>query len=252
MINHQILRGEEFFRPEGLLLRHENADEIALSVKGGVQLVCANDLAILAHRIYQNQFYFHRNHDVHTRYTQDFDGSGRQRIDISKEERPRDYTSDWILRITFAQCYRDEESFIYEADLIEDTRTGYPYRSANRGLKKFKACHAFLNQPPIEAAEWITEQYILWRGELDRIENASKSLHSWASTGLDMAVRCRSCVASAFLGDKIQTSIFSSRDLNAYASSGLDLTAFASKLKCSACGKRRQFSCQHNALHVLL
>ncbi len=237
MLKDGIIDGEKFFKGHGLVLQHKNGEEVNFSIDGSSNKITANSLASLGYWMMDYGYFFRQRYSLNIRHSSDFDGSGQQSIEINRADRDK-YSSEWQLRLVYSEQTDNSDDFIYEAELISDTRTGYPYGSKNHGLRRFKVHCAFLNQSPTAATQWVAELYLPWKKDLERLQRASESLAHWVDAGLGMDVSCRPCARAAGLGGRIKPTKFSNHILKGFANKGLDLTNLRSKLKCKKCGQR--------------
>lgn len=194
---------------------------------GGLKLTC-HDLATTMWGIHKNIHSFKYAFNVHTSYSSDIDGGGRQMLSLYKgDARHIDKSDAWII---FSPS--ESDNWLYEADLWEDVRKDYE-PAVNKGRHKFSASEAMINVADSEELlSWMNKSYIPWTQKLSRITRPHSTLPEWVNSGLDMGVMCLSwpCTNQA----KVPTSEL--RDLMV---SGATLESLLKRLTCSRCGKRK-------------
>lgn len=129
----------------------------------------------------------------------------------------------------------DDEDYDYIAMVSRSTTTAYKQgKSLEPSETKFKVHHAIIKRKGGDADTWTQGELLRLQVILDDLDTATKSLRSWADSGLDMRASCKTYRCRP--GD--DPAIISCHQLLAYVKKGLSLDDLKKKLVCKVCGAR--------------
>ena len=181
-----------------------------------------DDIARLALAMHDNSYFFLSRRGLAIRFCRDFNGSGDQLLEITRENGQKPH----LIRVYFTPTHRGDDSFLYEADLIKDHGKDYE-PTINQGKHRFVARSAGLN------IDWGSEEVQHWRYDVERLSKTPDTLAGWVEADLQMLVRCRQGYTC------FHKTILTNSDLAAYVTANVSLEELKARLKCSKCGKRQ-------------
>lgn len=188
------------------------------------QEVGCDDIARLALAMHDKSYFFLFRRDLAIRFHRDINGSGTQLLEITRENDQEAH----LIRVFFSTTRGDDDSFLYEADLIADQRMDYE-PTINRGKHRFVAASAELQ------IDWGSEEVQQWRHDAERLSKLPDTLAGWVKADLEMLVRC----GAGFRCDR--KTIFTNNDLAAHVAANVSLEDLKARLICSKCGKRQPY-----------
>ena len=201
---------------------HQGGSISVMTNENTRQEVGCDDIARLALAMHDKSYFFLFRRGLAIRFSRDINGSGTQLLEITRENSQEPH----LIRVFFNTTRNDNDSFLYEADLITDQRKDYE-PTINRGKHRFVATSAELQ------IDWGSEEVQQWRHDVERLSKSPDTLAGWVKADLEMFVMCS---AGFLCGRK---TILTNSDLAAHVAANVSLEDLKARLKCSKCGKRQ-------------
>lgn len=197
----------------------------------GLSLSRFADVAI---RVAKYNGYLRRTQRITLRKSTDYDGYPFEDFHEILYNANDDYTTsdpqDLSINVVFQPTTGGD--FDYTAIAGRNTTTAYKRgRIVDAKETRFKVHSAQIRRKEASADVWAQRELARLTEILDRLDQSTQSLRSWAEDGINMQVFCST--ARCRWGDK---AILSSEQLLIYANKGLSLDDLRKKLKCKKCG----------------
>ncbi|MBP7818248.1 MAG: hypothetical protein KA085_19180 [Phenylobacterium sp.] len=202
-------------------VRVGQGETIKLNDGPSPQEISCDDIAKLALAMHDHTYFFSLRRGLSIRFSRDLNGSGTQGLYITRES---DEAASKLIVVIFEPRSKNDDNFLYEADLLMDGRKDYD-PTINRGKCGFVACMAETR------IDWNSDETVQWRSDIDRLSRSPNTLTGWIEADLEMLVRCgtRYCY---------QNAILTRSDLTRHVAAGLSLEDLKTRLKCTKCGTR--------------
>lgn len=181
--------------------------------------------------------YLLRTQKTAMRKSSDYEGLPREDFyDIYFNVTTDAYTESADPRIHIAFHDTDGDDFDYAGIGRVTPRQTSDYKSGPKGeLReiKFKIYRAVINRQKGDADTWFRDELTRLEVILDDLDQATRTLRSWADSGLSMKVYCPGLFCRTY-----DPGVIGNDQLLLHADKGLSLDDFKQKLKCKVCGAR--------------
>lgn len=126
------------------------------------------------------------------------------------------------------------DNYDYTASRSRDSSTAYKLGKSHPAREtRFKAVRANIFRKEGDADVWIKSELARIRSIMCEVDEETKSLESWAKSGINMAVLCSSPDCFTF-----SIPIISPKQLHIYSLKGFSIKDLKEKLICKDCGTR--------------
>jgi hypothetical protein len=201
---------------------HHNMRERHPSIER-LSLARFKDIAL---RGYNYSIYMQRVERIKIYKSTDYEGGFRDSYNFCFPASTINERTDTRMAVTFEDMGDDD--YDYVSTETRDTSTAYKWGSKGTPKEvKFKINIAVIKREKGDVESWFECELTRLQIILDGLDEATKSLRSWAEHGIDMRVVCPNCTNAA---------IIPSGRLLTYVEHGLSLDQFKRKLKCKECG----------------
>ncbi len=171
------------------------------------------------------------------RKSSDHDGSPFEDFyDIYFNVTTDDYTesADPYISITFHDTLDDDYDYVGMARVSRRATTAYKWGDKGEMCeKRFKIYRAEIKRKEGDAEIWFRDELAPLQGILDDLDQTTRTLRSWADSGLSMRVVCTKLFCRSY-----NSAIIGSDQLLLDAGEGLSLDDFNQKMRCKVCGAR--------------
>jgi hypothetical protein len=196
-----------------------------------------SEFAGLARRWLVYSAYLLRTQKIQMHRSNDFEGSPLEAdywLNFNVTTDAYTQSADPRIIISFHNAYGDDYDYVETVEVSPRSRSDY-----SRGTKgkmtesRFKIYSATIQRREGNVEIWLRDELTRLKGILDDLDQATRTLRSWADSGLSMKVYCTKLFCRTY-----DPGIIGSDQLLLHADKGLSLDDFKQKLKCKVCGAR--------------